>query len=110
MTAEAILCAPGRLHEVEPQVVDGQPQRVYKHLWLSLRDFWKSAVAKFLSKTYIVFEDQRFTYGEVLERVTKVAAVFREVYGIQKGSLCKSSSAYLSRKLNFFWRLAIFRR
>ena len=64
----------------------------------------------FLSKTYIVFEDQRFTYGEVLERVTKVATVFREVYGIQKGSLCKSSSAFLSYKLKFFWPLAIFRR
>ncbi|KAG5643164.1 hypothetical protein DXG03_001494 [Asterophora parasitica] len=81
---EAILCAPGHLHEVETILLDGRPQRVYKHLWPTVRAFWLSSVEKHANKTCIVFEGQRFTYNEVHQRAIKVAAVFRHVYGINK--------------------------
>ncbi|KAG5651769.1 hypothetical protein H0H81_007522 [Sphagnurus paluster] len=84
---DAILCAPGRIHEVETILLDGRPQRVYKNLWPSVRSFWISSVEKYSNKTCIVFENQRFTYDEVHQRAVKTAAVFRHVYGIHKDLL-----------------------
>ncbi|KAG5350344.1 hypothetical protein C0989_011408 [Termitomyces sp. Mn162] len=81
---DAILCAPGHLHEVETIYLNGRMQRVYKHLWSSVREFWLSRVEKYSQKTYIVFEDQRYTYGEVHQRAVRVAAVFRHVYDVEK--------------------------
>ncbi|KAG6867799.1 hypothetical protein C0993_010969 [Termitomyces sp. T159_Od127] len=82
---DAILCAPGHFHEVETIYLNGRMQKVYKHLWPSVREFWLSRVEKYSGKTYIIFEDQRHTYGEVHHRAIRVAAVFRHVYGVGKG-------------------------
>lgn len=83
--ADAILCAPGNIHEIETTLVDGRLYRVYKNLWPSCREFWLSAVNQYADRTYIVYEDQRFTYRQVHERAIKVATLFRKVYGIRKG-------------------------
>ncbi|KAG6865609.1 hypothetical protein C0991_001033 [Blastosporella zonata] len=82
--SEAVLCAPGHLHEVETVHLNGRMQKVYKHLWPSVREFWLSRIKKFSEKLYIIFEDQRYTYGEVHQRALKVAAVFRHVYNVEK--------------------------
>ncbi|KAF9441643.1 acetyl-CoA synthetase-like protein [Macrolepiota fuliginosa MF-IS2] len=82
---DAILCAPGSIHETETTLVEGRLYRVYKNLWPSCRDFWLSAVKQYADRTYIVYEDQRLTYCQVHERAIKVAALFRRVYGIRKG-------------------------
>ncbi|KAF5385818.1 hypothetical protein D9615_002571 [Tricholomella constricta] len=100
---EAILCAPGHIHEVETILLDGRPQRVYKHLWPSVRAFWMSSVEKFAKKTYIVFEGQRFTYNEIHQRAIKVAAVFRHVYGINKGDRVGICSRNCPDYLVSFW-------
>ncbi|RDB16970.1 2-succinylbenzoate--CoA ligase [Hypsizygus marmoreus] len=100
---EAILCAPGNIHEVEISVLDGRPQRVYKHLWPSMRAFWLASVDKYASKTYIVFEDQRFTYKDVHDRALKVAAIFRHVYGITKGDRVGICSRNCPDYLVSFW-------
>ncbi|KAF8062191.1 hypothetical protein FPV67DRAFT_1563616 [Lyophyllum atratum] len=100
---EAILCAPGHLHEVEEVLLNGREQKVYKHLWPSVRAFWVSSVQKYSDKTYIVFEDQRLTYREVHERVVKVAAVFRHVYNIQKGDRVGICSRNCPEYLISFW-------
>lgn len=54
-------------------------------MWPSIRAFWLSSVRQYSAKTYIVFDDQRLTYGEVHERAVKAATVFRDVYGVRKG-------------------------
>ncbi|KAF5355120.1 hypothetical protein D9756_005291 [Leucocoprinus leucothites] len=82
---DAILCAPGNIHETETTLVDGRLLRVYKNLWPSCRDFWLSAVGQYADRTYIVYEGHRFTYRQVHERTIKVATLFRKVYGIHKG-------------------------
>jgi len=84
-SAEDLLTSPGSIHEVETTLVDGRLHRVYKNLWPSLRDFWLFAVAQYSGDVYIVYEDQRLTYGQVHTYVTKVAGLFRDVYGIKKG-------------------------
>lgn len=83
--ADAILCAPGMPHEVETRLVAGQIQRVYKNLWPSLRDFWLFVSTEHKDKTYIVFEQQRWTYGQIAARASKAASIYQSTYGIRKG-------------------------
>ncbi|THH19787.1 hypothetical protein EW146_g1465 [Bondarzewia mesenterica] len=98
-----ILCAPGQLHEVETRLVDGRVQRVYKNLWPSLRHFWLWATQEYRDKTYIVFENYRIPYGEALERSAKAAAVFRYVYGVNKGDRVVICSRNFPDYLIAFW-------
>ncbi|KIL66207.1 hypothetical protein M378DRAFT_10208 [Amanita muscaria Koide BX008] len=81
---DAILCAPGAIHEVETRLVSGRLLRVYKNLWPTLRDFWLAAVQQYSQKTYIVFEEQRFTYQDVHDQATKLACIFKHKYNIHK--------------------------
>ncbi|KAJ3575121.1 hypothetical protein NP233_g1302 [Leucocoprinus birnbaumii] len=79
---DAILCAPGNIHETETSLVDGRLLRVYKNLWPSCRDFWLSAVHQYADRTYIVYGTQRLTYRQVHERAIKAATLFRDRVGI----------------------------
>ncbi|KAK0226097.1 hypothetical protein IW262DRAFT_1457335 [Armillaria fumosa] len=79
--ADTILCGPGSPHEIETCLVDGKLQRVYKHLAPSLRDFWLSSVEKYHNDTYVVFEGERLTYGQVHEYALKAAGVYYSTYG-----------------------------
>ena len=83
---EALLTAPGSLHELQTTLVDGQVQRVYKKLWPSLRIFWMWAANEHKDAVYAVFENQRPTFGQVFDRSLRAAAVFYDVYGIRKGA------------------------
>jgi hypothetical protein len=85
--ADALLTAPGNIHELQTTLIDGRLYRVYKNLWPSLREFWLSAVAQYSADTYIVYEDRRLTYLQVHIRAIKVAGMFRSVYGIKNGDL-----------------------
>lgn len=90
----AILCASGSPHELQTRLIGGQLQRVYKNLWPSLRMFWLSSVQQHKDATYVVFEDLRYTFGQVFERALKAAAIYRDVYGVRKGdrvAICSSS-------------------
>ncbi|KAF8161102.1 hypothetical protein B0H34DRAFT_654088 [Crassisporium funariophilum] len=100
---EALLTAPGNIHELETRLVDGKLQRVYRNLWPSLRDFWLSAVALYSADTYIVYEDQRLTYLQVHNRAIKVAGLFRNVYGIKKGDRVAICSRNCPDYLVAFW-------
>ncbi|KAG6900762.1 hypothetical protein C0993_002186 [Termitomyces sp. T159_Od127] len=100
---EAILCAPGHMHEVETIFLDGRPQRIYKNLWPSTRSLWLSSVQKYRHKTYIVFGDRRCTYNEVHQRAIKVAALFRHVYDIKKGDRIGICSRNNPEYLISFW-------
>ncbi|KAJ3516840.1 hypothetical protein NLJ89_g878 [Agrocybe chaxingu] len=83
---EALLTAPGSIHETQTTLVDGRLHRVYKNLWPSLREFWLAAVAQYSPDTYIVYEDGRLTYLQVHARAVKVAALLRNTYGVKKGA------------------------
>ncbi|KAK2463268.1 hypothetical protein APHAL10511_004923 [Amanita phalloides] len=82
---DAILCAPGNIHEVETKLISGRLLRVYKNLWPTLRDFWLTVAKQHSERVYLVFEDERFTYHQIHSRAAKLAAVFKHKYDIQKG-------------------------
>ena len=82
---DAIITAPGASHELEHVVIDGRIQRVYKNLWPSMGVFFQYAVSQFDTRTYLVYEDERITYGEVYQRAARAASVYRTVYGVKRG-------------------------
>ncbi|THV00376.1 acetyl-CoA synthetase-like protein [Dendrothele bispora CBS 962.96] len=82
--AVKLITAPGSPLELETMLIDGSVQRVYKNLWPSLRVFWLSALQEHGDKTYVVYEDQRYTFKEIHERVLKAASIYRDVYGVKK--------------------------
>ena len=75
--AEALLTAPGSIHETQTALVDGRLYNVYKNLWPSLREFWLAALAQYAHDTYIVYEDSRLSYGEVHDQALRVASLMR---------------------------------
>ncbi|KAG6888420.1 hypothetical protein C0995_008333 [Termitomyces sp. Mi166 len=83
--ADAIITAPGNLHELETRYIDGRLQRVYKRLWPSLRTFWLWAAAEHAPLTYVVLEKQRISYKQAFEQSVRAAGVLRDVYGVKKG-------------------------
>lgn len=100
---DAILCAPGAIHEVEIRLISGRLLRVYKNLWPTLRDFWLAAVQQYSQKTYIVFEEQRFTYQDVHDQATKLACIFKHKYNIHKGDRVAVCSKNCPEYLIAFW-------
>ncbi|KAJ7160799.1 long-chain-fatty-acid-CoA ligase [Mycena filopes] len=99
----ALLCAPGTLHELETCIIDGRVQRVYKNQWPSVRTFWLWASELYADKLYIVFEKQRYTYQEVRIRSLKTAAIFNELYGVTKGDRVGICSRNYAEYLVIFW-------
>ncbi|TFY72978.1 hypothetical protein EVG20_g16 [Dentipellis fragilis] len=100
---QAILCGPGQIHEYETRLIEGRLQRVYKSLWPSLRDFWLWVADQYKDLTYVVFEQQRITYSQAFERSLKVAAMFKTVYGVQKGDRVIICSRNYPDYLVAFW-------
>ncbi|GAA5836817.1 hypothetical protein JCM11251_005796 [Rhodosporidiobolus azoricus] len=80
---DAILTAPGAPTALEEKVIKGRRVRVYKHLSPSVRDFWLASQA-FRDKEYIVYEQERLTYGETHARVAHLAALLH-ARGVKKG-------------------------
>ncbi|KAJ7056279.1 hypothetical protein C8F01DRAFT_1221004 [Mycena amicta] len=100
---DAVLCAPGQLHELETILINGRLQRVYKNQWPSIRIFWLWAADLHGDRPYTVFENQRYTYKDVLASSLKAAAVYREVYGVQKGDRIAICARNLPEYLITFW-------
>ncbi|KAI0347210.1 acetyl-CoA synthetase-like protein [Trametopsis cervina] len=100
---DAILCGKGMPHEMETCVIDGRVLRVYKNLWPSLRTFWLESSTQNKDSTYVVYENQRMTYGTALERSLKAAIVFERDYSIQKGDRVAICSRNLPEYLVAWW-------
>ncbi|KAF7361874.1 2-succinylbenzoate--CoA ligase [Mycena venus] len=119
---DAIMCRPEALHEMETRLIDSRVYRVYKNLSPSLRDFWLSAVDKYSEATYLVYEEQRLSYGQgtndfplestlydaylpftVHDKVLETAAVFRNVYNVEKGDRIAICSRNCPEYLIAFW-------
>ncbi|KAE9391780.1 acetyl-CoA synthetase-like protein [Gymnopus androsaceus JB14] len=98
-----IITAPGALHELETRVIDGSVKRVYKNLWPSLRVFWLSVCELHRDKIYIVYEDERFTYQQMLEKSVQAAVMLRDSYKVGKGDRVGICSRNYIEYLVAFW-------
>ncbi|KAG7440408.1 acetyl-CoA synthetase-like protein [Guyanagaster necrorhizus] len=101
--ADRILTGPGSLLEIETRIIDGRVLKVWKNLWPSLRLLFLNSTKEHADKTYIVYEKERYTFQEVLEKTVKCAAIFRDVYGLRKGDRVAICSHNCPNYLVVFW-------
>ncbi|KAI5824342.1 acetyl-CoA synthetase-like protein [Schizophyllum commune Tattone D] len=100
---EAILTAPGSMHETVECEIRGRRQKVYKHLWPSMRAFWLDSVRRYGKRTYIVFEDQRITYEETHIQAVRLATALKRAYGVSKGDRVAIVSRNCIEYMYAFW-------
>ncbi|KAK0452898.1 uncharacterized protein EV420DRAFT_629950 [Desarmillaria tabescens] len=101
--ADRILTGPGSLLEIETRVINGRVLKVWKNLWPSLRHLFLYSTKKHADKVYIVYEKERHTYQEILEKAVKCSAILRDVYGIKKGDRVTICSRNCPTYLIVFW-------
>ena len=77
------LTAPGADFEIEEITVRGNPCRIYKNAPGSLRDLWLSS-AQFEDRDYLVYNDERMSYGEAHRQVASIVAWLSD-NGVQPG-------------------------
>lgn len=79
----AELCTEGQLFEIEEIDVGGNRVRAWKHAPRSLRDFWLTT-AGHGDATYLVYGDERWTYNEAHDQVSRIARWLAD-NGVQPG-------------------------
>jgi long-chain acyl-CoA synthetase len=78
------LTAEGSGFAVSEIEVRGVPIRVFPAAPPTMRSVWE--LAQFHGdKTYVVFEDERFTYAEIAAQVRSLAHYLRDVHGVGSG-------------------------
>ncbi len=83
--AIALVTAPGGDYELEAiAIVGGERCRVFKNAPGSIRDLLLGT-REFADYTYLVYEDESYTFGEVFEQTAKLAWLLREEYGVGPG-------------------------
>jgi long-chain acyl-CoA synthetase len=82
VTAE--ITAPGQVFEVVAATIRGIDHRVFANAPASLRDLF--AIARgYGDRTFLVFEDDRFSFGEVMARVDALGSLLVNTYGVRPG-------------------------
>ena len=82
--AAAAVTAPGERFEIDVVDVDGVPTKVFKHAPPSLREVFATARARG-DEIFLVYEDERWTFTEVMRHVDALAALLVDRYGVQPG-------------------------
>ena len=79
--AEA-LTAKGEVFELYEDKVWGRSCKVFRNTPLSLRELFASTRS---GKTFITYEDERYTFEETYQMSCRIAQIIKEKYGIKKG-------------------------
>lgn len=81
--AIAAVAAPGQPFEVIEVERDGVTSRVFKNSPVNLRGFFDSA--RGLDVNFLVYEDEEWSFGEVMVQVDALAYALVHHYGVKKG-------------------------
>ena len=83
-TVCAELSGPGGPFATTDILVRGIPTRVMNAAPPHMRSVWEST-APFADRTYIVYEDERYTYAEINAQVRSLAHTLRTTHGVGSG-------------------------
>ncbi len=100
VTAE--LTAPGALFEMEDLVIRGVPTRTWKSAPPTLRTVLELS-AGHGDETFLVYEDERLTFGEHFRLAAGLSNVLIERYGVQKGDRVAIAMRNLPEWVIAFW-------
>lgn len=82
LAAIAELTAPGMDYEIVPGEVWGRACRMFRNGPETLRDLYEQSRS---DETFLVYEDERYSFDETQRCVARLANVMVERYGIEKG-------------------------
>ena len=82
LAAIAELTAPGMDYEIVAGEVWGRACRMFRNGPATLRDLYEDSRS---DETFLVYEDERYSFDETARRVARLANVMVERYDIQKG-------------------------
>ncbi|MGZ4730149.1 MAG: AMP-binding protein, partial [Acidimicrobiales bacterium] len=81
--AVAAVTAPGQMFSVVETEVLGRPTKVYENALPSLRSLFDMARTR--DGVFLVYEDERLEFAEVMAQVDAIASMLVEHYGVKKG-------------------------
>jgi long-chain acyl-CoA synthetase len=81
---DAILTAPGARFELQDAVINGVSMKIYGRAPLTIRAVIEASQA-FPDKEYLVYENERVTFGAHYRAVAHLAAALCDTYGVRKG-------------------------
>ncbi len=81
--AIATISAPGQPFEVLERVTDGVTNRVFKNAPATVREFFESS--RGLNTTFLVYEDEEWTFDEVMKEVDALAYALVNHFDIKVG-------------------------
>ncbi|MCX6521361.1 MAG: class I adenylate-forming enzyme family protein, partial [Actinobacteria bacterium] len=84
LTARQELTAPGSPFAISEIVVRDVPIKVFAAAPPNMRSVWEMT-APHSEKDYIVYEDEKYTYGEIQAQVRALAHLLRETHGVGSG-------------------------
>ncbi len=82
--AVASLTAPGKPFAIAEREIGGRTTKVFENTPPSLRAIFDGARAHG-DKTFLVYEDERLSFAEVMARADALAALLVERYGVRRG-------------------------
>jgi long-chain acyl-CoA synthetase len=82
--AAAAVTAPGERYEVETIEIGGVPVKAFKNAPPSLREIFATARQRG-DDTFLVSEDERWSFTEVMRHVDAMASLLVDQYGVRRG-------------------------
>jgi long-chain acyl-CoA synthetase len=82
--AVAQVTAPGSRFELKDETLDDRSYRVFVHTPPSLRAIFDSARLRG-DETFLVYEDERWSFADVMAKVDAIAALMVDRYGVEPG-------------------------
>ena len=76
------LTAPGQDYAIVEGEVWGRKCRMFENVPSTLRDFFEAARS---DETFLVYDDERYTFEETAQRVARIANILVTHYGVSKG-------------------------
>ncbi len=83
--ANSLLAGPGSPFELEDAVIGEVALKVYKHAPPNIPSVLALAAQQFTERTYLVYENERVTFGALYLAVNQLAAVLRDRHGVGQG-------------------------
>jgi acyl-CoA synthetase (AMP-forming)/AMP-acid ligase II len=96
------LTAAGAPFELDELTVDGVPWRVFKHAPASLRDVFATSAAHG-DKDFLVYREERLTYGEHFGLVAALARHLADQHGVGKGDRVAIGMRNYPEWVTSFW-------
>jgi long-chain acyl-CoA synthetase len=98
------LTGPGGDFEITTVDVRGNPTRTYKNAPPSLRELWLSSM-QFAERDYLVYQDERWTYGEAHAEVAAIAS-WLVAQGVRPGDRVAIAMRNYPEYMLLYWAIA----